>query len=81
MKQELEQMRNTVQEQENTVYIVTSGRGRKRKAHVKKEDEREALCERTGKNTVRLDEKTVKEHYERCSFCLKLLEQMSRGEN
>ena len=57
------------------VFVVTTGRGRRKKAHVAdRSDGDSCLCGRGGKNTRLVDAETVKRFYSVCSYCLELVE-------
>lgn len=70
MNQELEQLKNQLRDSEEIIYAATTGRGRKKKAHILKK-EGESLCGRLGKKYRRLDSKTVEKFYDKCQFCEK----------
>lgn len=72
MNQELEQLKNKARNSDNTIYVATTGRGRKKKAHILNPETSESLCGRAGKKTVRLDSATVEKFYTKCTYCQKL---------
>lgn len=72
MKSELEQVKSQAHGGDSTVYIVTTGRGRKKKAHILDENEGDSLCGRAGEGVKRIDSVTVDKFYDKCGYCQNL---------
>jgi len=53
-------------------FIVTTGRGRKKKAHIPKEDGCGSLCGHEGESLKAVDSETVDMFYSVCSICERL---------
>lgn len=74
MNSELERLKGEAHAGESTVYIVTTGRGRKKKAHILDSEEGGSLCGRCGNGVKRLDSATVNKFYDKCGYCQSLNE-------
>lgn len=53
-------------------FIVTTGRGRKKKAHIPKGDGSGSLCGHEGESLKAVDSETVEKFYSVCSICERL---------
>jgi len=69
MELELVDVKNLINGASDTVFVVTSGRGRRKKAHVYNRESGDSLCGRTGKRTKLVDAETVQRFYTVCQYC------------
>ena len=73
MNAELEALKARIHgDMEGKVYAVTTGRGRKKKAHILKDDV--PVCSRNVSGWKRVDGATVEKFYEVCTYCLRRVE-------
>lgn len=68
MNRELLEMKGKGHDSDGTVYLTTTRRGRKRKAHIM-DDEGRPLCRCKGKKWKKLDSATVEKFYSVCGTC------------
>ena len=69
MELELVDVKNLINGGSDTVFVVTCGRGRRKKAHVYNRESGESFCGRAGKSTKLVDAETVHRFYTVCDYC------------
>lgn len=70
----LQPQEETQRELDNPDFIVTTGRGRKKKAHIPRSEGGGSLCGHEGDSLKGVDGATVDKFYSVCSICRELSE-------